>query len=600
MDATPAPAAQPPRERPLPDPDLDAALQALRSPRRRSWIGLFVLSLVAYLAVQRSSAPLQRALVLAAVVLVHELGHALAMRALGYRDVQVFFIPFFGALTSGRAAAQERWKQAVVSLAGPVPGIVLAAGVFLSPLRGDPLWHEVAWLAVVVNAFNLLPLGFLDGGRLLDALLFQRHRVLEAAFAGLSAVAFLGLAVATGDWVVGAIGLLSLVGVPFAFRRATAAARLRGRLQAGDVAALPPEELEVLHRAAVELAGSQAKPAVRAETMRQLHARATVAPASLPSTVALTAAWLVSVVLAAAAGIAGARPSLAEKPRPTIAGGPTTPAFRWVDGTRARVRIRRHAERTRDGAPAISDSTFETAFTAARRPDGGWSVAFDRSDAPVRPGAPDARFVEAVGRHGYGALSISPDGFLEAVHLTSEVRTALDATLAGLPEAASPEQRAARDRMLEGAAQSPMLELWQVLVAIVPRERLEVGVERVVAQAGENPVTGASLHGAFACRLEGRVACGAAPEDGPCVLVTYRELHDPEALARESREHLLRIGVEGGADASLTASSEGFVVFEEATLFPRIGYQGRTVTVTSADGTSTSREQVRIEVEPVR
>lgn len=317
MDATPPLAAPPSPEPPAPDPELDMALQALRAPQRSSWLPLFVLSLVAFLVVERSSAPLQRALIIAAVLLVHELGHALAMRALGYRDVQVFFIPFFGALTSGRSEAAQRWKQAVVALAGPVPGIVLAAGVLLSPVDAHPLWHEVAWFAVLINAFNLLPLGFLDGGRLLDGLIFQRHRLLEGAFSGLSALAFLWLAYALEDWVLGVVGFLSLAAVPHAFRRATCAARLRGRLQAGDLAALPREELEVLHGAAREVAGSQARPPVRAETMRQLHARATIPPASAGATVALVASWLLSLVLAAAVAVAGSRAAPSE---PTAAG----------------------------------------------------------------------------------------------------------------------------------------------------------------------------------------------------------------------------------------------------------------------------------------
>jgi hypothetical protein len=40
-----------------------------------------------------------------AVLLVHEAGHAIAMRLSGYRDVHVFFVPLLGALTIGHPAA---------------------------------------------------------------------------------------------------------------------------------------------------------------------------------------------------------------------------------------------------------------------------------------------------------------------------------------------------------------------------------------------------------------------------------------------------------------------------------------------------------------
>jgi Zn-dependent protease len=326
VDATSAQATPPIPEQPPPlDPRLEEALRELRAPRRTSWIPLFALSALAFLLVQRGAASLRQALIVAAVVLVHELGHVVAMRVLGYRDVKVFFLPFFGALTSARAGPAARWKQAVVSLAGPVPGILLALDVFLTPLRELPLLREAAWLSLVVNAFNLLPLGFLDGGRLLDGLLFQRHRVLEALFAALSGLAFLGLAFAFTDWVLGVVGLFSLVGVPFAFRRATVAARLRGRLQGGDVLGLPRNEVELLHSAAAELAGPQVKPRVRADLMRQLHERATTPPAGAATTAGFTAAWLLSFVLAAAVAVAGvyrARPGPPQSEAPADATAP--------------------------------------------------------------------------------------------------------------------------------------------------------------------------------------------------------------------------------------------------------------------------------------
>lgn len=313
MSPTPAPAPRTSLEQAPLDPGLAAALEELRGPRRGSWfhwilaVPVLFATAAALLFLQRGLVSVRQVALAAAVLVVHELGHALAMRALGYRDVKVFFVPFFGALTSARAGPPTRWKQAVVSLAGPLPGIVLAGQIFLSPLRDLPLLREAAWMALFVNAFNLLPLGFLDGGRLLDGLLFQRHRALEVVFSALSALAFVGLAFAFRDWVLGLIGVFSLAGVFVALRRATLAARLRGRLQGGDAAALPPDQLQLLHSAAVELGGAQAKPRARADLMRQLHERATIAPASALATVGFTGAWLLSFVLAAGAAIAGAR-----------------------------------------------------------------------------------------------------------------------------------------------------------------------------------------------------------------------------------------------------------------------------------------------------
>ena len=63
--------------------------------------------------------------VLVAVLLLHELGHLVAMRWAGYRDLKIFFIPFIGAMVSGREQQATAGQKMLVLLAGPVPGIVL-------------------------------------------------------------------------------------------------------------------------------------------------------------------------------------------------------------------------------------------------------------------------------------------------------------------------------------------------------------------------------------------------------------------------------------------------------------------------------------------
>src|SRR5215475_12594763 len=99
--------------------------------RAHSWIR-FAISLALF--VWLSGALVERGLlpILIGVLLFHELGHFAAMKAFGYTDLKIFFIPFFGAAVSGHASGIAPWKRAVVALAGPVPGIVVAVlGVWL-------------------------------------------------------------------------------------------------------------------------------------------------------------------------------------------------------------------------------------------------------------------------------------------------------------------------------------------------------------------------------------------------------------------------------------------------------------------------------------
>jgi quercetin dioxygenase-like cupin family protein len=90
--------------------------------------------------------------------------------------------------------------------------------------------------------------------------------VLEAAFAALSAAAFLALAIATSDWIFLGLCAFSAAGIPLAWRRAHAAARLRGTIDpsAEDVRALPAPQLDLLYRAAVGVSDAPARPADRA------------------------------------------------------------------------------------------------------------------------------------------------------------------------------------------------------------------------------------------------------------------------------------------------------------------------------------------------
>src|SRR5690606_30995372 len=119
-----------------------------------------------------------------AVVLLHELGHYAAMRATGYRDVRIFFVPFLAAATAGRQQGVTPLQEGVVLLAGPVPGIVLGTGLLPVALAsGHELAFEAAAMLIAVNAFNLLPLGALDGGKLVALGAFRRWPAAERGFA---------------------------------------------------------------------------------------------------------------------------------------------------------------------------------------------------------------------------------------------------------------------------------------------------------------------------------------------------------------------------------------------------------------------------------
>ena len=117
------------------------------------------------------------------VVLFHELGHYLGMRLFGYQDVSIFFIPFFGGGTTGRATGVPGYQRAIVALLGPLPGLVLALAFGAAYLVTGWTWPgQVAWILYLINAFNLLPFYPLDGGQLIYEVLLCRHRWIETGF----------------------------------------------------------------------------------------------------------------------------------------------------------------------------------------------------------------------------------------------------------------------------------------------------------------------------------------------------------------------------------------------------------------------------------
>jgi Zn-dependent protease len=104
------------------------------------------------------------------LILIHELGHVVAARSQGLKVSWPTFIPFFGAYVTIERAGLTPWKNALISLAGPLFGGLAAAAVWVAGAASDSRMLEVlANIGFLLNAFNLLPIGFLDGGQTVRA-----------------------------------------------------------------------------------------------------------------------------------------------------------------------------------------------------------------------------------------------------------------------------------------------------------------------------------------------------------------------------------------------------------------------------------------------
>ncbi len=104
------------------------------------------------------------------LILIHELGHVAAARSQGIRVSWPTFIPFLGAYVTVERAGLTPWKNALISLAGPFTGGGAALLVWgIGGIEGSHQLEVLANIGFLLNAFNMLPIGFLDGGQTVRA-----------------------------------------------------------------------------------------------------------------------------------------------------------------------------------------------------------------------------------------------------------------------------------------------------------------------------------------------------------------------------------------------------------------------------------------------
>lgn len=204
------------------------------SPKTKRWLMWGTLAF--FIAVYALRFNPQSTILFVAALLLHEGGHVLAMKWFGYRDATMLFIPFLGALATARKDNASLTEKVWISLAGPLPGLMLGVGlaVAFNPFSVNPV-GEFGWvrqaseILIILNLFNLLPIYPLDGGQVADLLLFSRHPYLGVIFKAIGVVllSLLGLQ----QPLLLAFAVLIGRTIPHSFRLAKLNAALRPELQ---------------------------------------------------------------------------------------------------------------------------------------------------------------------------------------------------------------------------------------------------------------------------------------------------------------------------------------------------------------------------------
>ena len=148
-----------------------------------------------------------------ASILLHELAHGLVGRALGHRP-RAFTLTLWGGHTTFQDEPATPGRAALVAAAGPTTNLLVGAAFLsgLTLLADHPLaaWvvFYAAWINLVLGVFNLIPGLPLDGGRVLEALVWKAT---GRRSTGTFAAGWAGRVVAVGIVVV-ALGLPYLHG----------------------------------------------------------------------------------------------------------------------------------------------------------------------------------------------------------------------------------------------------------------------------------------------------------------------------------------------------------------------------------------------------
>ncbi|WP_170464077.1 site-2 protease family protein [Ruegeria arenilitoris] len=154
-------------------------------------------------------------LALFACVVAHEFGHALMARRYGIKTPDITLLPI-GGLARLERMPENPMQEVWVALAGPAVNVVifivlmvLGAGMPLADmaridLTNAGLLNRLAYVNLLLAAFNMIPAFPMDGGRVFRALLCLRMNRVKAtrvaALAGqMVAVAFGFLGLSTGN-----------------------------------------------------------------------------------------------------------------------------------------------------------------------------------------------------------------------------------------------------------------------------------------------------------------------------------------------------------------------------------------------------------------
>lgn len=139
-----------------------------------------------------------------AIIVMHEYGHALTARVFGVKTKDIILLPI-GGVARLEGMPQKPWQELLIAAAGPAVNVVLAAACLVwvivegvwaiaqgpqPPVQPDaiqafaatPMSQRLLVINIVLIVFNLIPAFPMDGGRILRAILAMGFDYVKATW----------------------------------------------------------------------------------------------------------------------------------------------------------------------------------------------------------------------------------------------------------------------------------------------------------------------------------------------------------------------------------------------------------------------------------
>ena len=190
-------------------------------------------------------------LTLFAIVLLHEFGHALACRQVGGRADQILLWPLGGIAFVSPPPRPGPWLWSIA--AGPLVNVLLVpitVGAFVVATTQGwrdtyPDAHQYLWAVMFMNGFllifNMLPIYPLDGGQIVQALLWfmvgrSRSLLIVSVIGMVAVVGVVALAVLLQDLWIGILAVFVAIRCWAGFQQARVLAQLEKLPRHADAA----------------------------------------------------------------------------------------------------------------------------------------------------------------------------------------------------------------------------------------------------------------------------------------------------------------------------------------------------------------------------